>query len=73
MREAAVVVAEEIAALGGRQELGEGAPGFGKHVAHAVHEPVELGRPGEEDSAQHEPEAAIRVRLGVGERQRRAP
>ena len=38
-----------------------------------MHEPVELEGTREEDAAQHEPEAALRMRLGVGERQRRAP
>ena len=41
-----MVAAEQVGALGRRQELGERAPGFRKHVAHAVHEPVELGRAG---------------------------
>ncbi len=71
--EPAVVVREQVVALARRQEFAERAPGFRKHVAHAVHEPVELGGAREKDAAQHEPEATLRMRLGIRERQRRAP
>jgi hypothetical protein len=58
---------------GVREELRECAPGFRKDVAHSVHEPVDLGCGRKKDSAQHETEAARRMRLRVGERKRRSP
>ncbi len=69
----AVIAAEQVATLRRGQELRERAPRLGKHVAHPVHEPVELRGSREEDAAQHESETALRMRLGVRERQRRAP
>ena len=71
--QAAIVVAEKVVALGFGQEAGKRAPRFRKDLSHAAQEPVELRWPREKDPAQHQSQAAIRVRFGVGERQRRAP
>ena len=71
--EAPMVGRQQVAAFGLGDEAGEVAPGLGKDVADAVQEPVDLGRAAEEDAAQHEGEAALRMVLGVGERERRSP
>src|SRR5437762_13193912 len=46
-RQPAIVVAEHVLALVGRQLLDECAPGFRKHARHAVHEPVDFAEGGE--------------------------
>ena len=71
--QATVIVAQQVAALGRRQKLGEITPGFRKDRAHAVEEPVDL-RPGaEEDAAQHEAGDALGMGEAIGQRQRAAP
>src|SRR5437762_14269286 len=72
-RQPAIVVAEHVLALVGRQLLDECAPGFRKHARHAVHEPVDFAEGGEKYTAKHEAQYAIRVRLRVQQRQRRPP
>ena len=71
--EAAVEVAQQVAALRFGQMAGEALPRLGKDVAHAVQEPVDLALPAEEDAAQDQPEAAVRMRLRVRECECRAP
>ena len=59
--------------LGERHALDAALPFEGEQHAHALVDPVHLLARAEEDAAQHEREDAVRMRLGVGERQRRAP
>ena len=71
--QAAIVVAQQIAALGRRQMLGEVAPRLGEDRAHAVEEPVDLRARAEEDAAQDEAGHALGMLQAVGQRQRAAP
>ena len=71
--QAAIVVAQEVAALGRRQMLGEVAPRLGEDRAHAVEEPVDLGARAQEDAAQDEAGDALGMLQAVGQRQRAAP
>ena len=68
-----MVARQKIAALRGGQEACELVPRLWEHVAEAVQKPVDFARAAEEDSAQHEPEHARRMRLGVRKRERRTP
>ena len=52
--EAAIVVAQKVAAFGRRQVLGEVAPRLGKNRTHAVEKPLDLGSCAQEDAAQDE-------------------
>ena len=71
--QAAVVVAQQVAALVGRQMLGEIAPRLGEDRPHAVQEPVDLRARAEEDAAQDEAGRALGMAQAVGERERAAP
>ncbi|TXL72275.1 DUF3987 domain-containing protein [Vineibacter terrae] len=68
-----VVVAQNVATLGGRQVPDEIAPRLGEHGAHALEEPLHLLVAPQEDAAQDEAEAAVGIVLAIGKRQRRAP
>ena len=69
----AIVVAKDIVAFRLGERLDEIAPGFGKDVADAVQKPVHFAGPAEEYSTQHQPEAPLGMRLGIGQCQRAAP
>ena len=69
----AQVAAQQVAALGLRQEAGELRMRVGEHRAQPVEEPVDLAGPAEEHAAQHAAGHPVRIGLGVGQRQRRAP
>src|SRR5260221_14625732 len=73
MDEAAVVRVEKIAALAFRYVARERAPRLGKDRAEAVEEPVDLALAAQEDPAQHERAAALRMVLRVGQSEGRAP
>src|SRR5438105_7798182 len=68
-----VIGRENVAAFALGEEPRKGAPSLGKHSANAVRKPLDLLAPAQKDAAQHEPDAAQRVRLGVMQRQCRAP
>src|SRR5207249_5724137 len=55
------------------EEAREFLPGLWKDPAQAVEKPLDLASAAKEDSAQNQREAALRVRLRVGDRQRAAP
>ncbi|MNN45640.1 hypothetical protein D3C81_1599870 [compost metagenome] len=46
---------------------------FRKKPAHAIQKPIDLGARAQEDAAQDETEAALRMRLPICQRQRRTP
>ena len=71
--EATVVIAEQVAALALGQKTGKGLPCLGKDLAHSMHEPIELALSREEYPAQDETEAALWMRLGIGECECRSP
>ena len=74
-RQAPVVGAQQVAALGLGDRREVVLPRVRGRCAGAavLVEPVELPAAQQEDAAQHELGHALRVRLGVGERERRAP
>ncbi len=71
--QAAIVVAQKVGALGGRQMLGEVAPCLGEDRAHAVEEPLDLRPRAQEDAAQDEAGDALGMFQAVGQGQRAAP
>src|SRR5437762_327936 len=71
--QAPVIGGENVVALGLGEKPREGAPCLGKHSANAVKKPLDLLAPAQKDAAQHEPDTAQRVGLGVMQRQCRAP
>src|SRR5687768_14108239 len=68
-----MIGAQEIAALGERQEFGEAPPRLWKEPAHAVEKPFELRRAAEKNPAQDESAAALGKCIAVGERERAPP
>ena len=73
-REAAMVGGDQVAALVLGDRRDESLPWLGEQSRGAVPiEPAQLGAAHREDAAQHELADALRMRLGIGERQRRAP
>lgn len=72
--QADVVGREDVALLGLVEDREEVRPGIGEDpLSPAAEGPVDLRLPGEEDPAQDQARAALRVRLGVGEAERGAP
>ena len=71
--QAAIVVAQQIAAFADRQMLGEVAPRLGEDCAHAMEEPFDLLLRAEKDAAQDEAAGAFRMADAVGQRERAAP
>jgi len=64
---------QDVAPLLRRQVLDEGCPGIGEDAAKAGQEPLHLRPAAEEDAAQHAARHPLRMRLGIGEREGRAP
>ena len=56
-----------------RQELQKGFPGFREDAPHIVNEPVQLPLTTCEDTPKNETLAAIRMRLTIGQGERRPP
>ena len=65
--------AEQIAPLLGRDRRHQLGVRLREKPAHAIEEPVQLGRRAQEDAAQDKAGAALRMRLAVGQCQRRTP
>jgi len=71
--EAAIVGRQQIVAFVLRDEVVELALRLGKQDANTVEKPVDLTFAAEKNTPQHQPTAVHGMRLGVGERQGRAP
>ena len=72
--QAPVIGGHQVAALGFRDRRDEVLPGIGKErVGPLLIEPLELARPQRENAAQDDLADTGRMRLGIGERERRAP
>ena len=68
-----VIGRENVAAFALGEKSRKGAPSLGKHSANAVKKPLDLLAPAQKYPAQYEPDAAVRVGLGVMQCQCRAP
>ncbi len=68
-----VISRQQIVALVLGQKLGKAAPGLGKHRGDTIEKPVDLLLPAQKDAAQHQPETALGVAFGIGQRQGAAP
>ena len=68
-----IIAGENVAALPLGQKAGKVTPSLREYSADAVKKPLDLIAPAQKYPAQHEPDAADRVGLGVMQRQCRAP
>src|SRR5882724_9922543 len=73
VEQSTIVGGEDVAAFALGKEFGEGAPSFGKNLAHAVEKPFDLLPAAEKNSTQDEPSAVGGKGGGIIERQCRAP
>ena len=69
----AQVGSEQVAPFGQGQKARKLGVGLGKYGGHAVQEPVDLDLPPQENPAQHHARHPVRMGLGIGQRQGRAP
>ena len=68
-----VVPIQQVVAVGFGCQFGKAVPHCGQKSAQPIDEPVDLGLARQKDSAQNQRQSALRMALGVGQRQCRPP